>query len=163
MELERGLDDGVLAQQAGVAEPGDVLHEHGEGRVGGVADGLPRGQVGDVALDADRVQRGALGGQAAEHESDLDQVGGRVVGRRQRIESGTQEVEGVHSERGDQPVLGAEQAVDGARGRTDLLCDAAYRERLDATGRHRALGRGQQRGGGALVVLPGAPHVTCAR
>ena len=36
VKLERGLGDGVFAQQVGVAEPGDVLYEHGEGRVGGV-------------------------------------------------------------------------------------------------------------------------------
>ena len=140
MELERGLGDGVLAQQVGVGEPGDALDEHGEGRVGGVADGLPRGEVGDVALDADRVQRGALGGQAAEHEPDLDQVGGRVVGGRQRVEPGAQEVEGADPERGDQSVFGAEEAVDSAGGRPGLLRDAADRECLGTAGLDRALG-----------------------
>src|SRR5215218_3946318 len=158
VELQRGLVGGLLAQQSGVLESCDALDEHGEGGIGGVADGLPRREVGYVALDADRVERGALDRESAEHEPALHEVGGRVLGERERFEAGAQKLERLRSQCGDQAVLGAEQGVDGARRRSRFVGDAAHRQRLGAAVLDGTLRGGEQRGGGALVVLAWPTH-----
>src|SRR5262249_23911700 len=61
-------------------------------------------------------------------------------------------------ERGNESVFRTEQAVDGAGRGTHIVCYPAHRQGLDAAFGDRSLGRLQERGARALVVVFGPSH-----
>lgn len=75
-----------------------------------------------------------LPGEAPEHHTGVDEIGRRVVSGRQPGDGRAEELVGAHPEGDDEPVFGAEEAVDGAGGRPRLGRDGTYRQRREPVG-----------------------------
>jgi hypothetical protein len=89
-----------------------------------------------------RSSAGALNRKPAKPKTGLHEVRSRILAQRKRVEAGAQELERLQPQRGDQTVLGAEQAVDGARGRSYLVGDSAHQQRVRTAHFDSSLGGG---------------------
>jgi hypothetical protein len=115
----------------------------------------------DGALEGDAVQRRVLEDEpAVAVHADLDEVRGRIVRERERVERVAQELERPPREAAEQAPLGAEDAVDRSRRRAHVVRDGADRQRVRAGARHDRLGRVEQGLGGLRVVEAGSSHLT---
>src|SRR5260370_35986103 len=113
-----------------------------------------------AALEREIEQRRVVNRKPPEDgHAGLDEVGRRVLARWQRADPGAEHHERPVCERGDQSVLGAEQAVDRARGRLRLLGDPPQRQAIRPVRLDHPLGRVEQRLGGLLVVHFPAAHL----
>jgi hypothetical protein len=158
VELPRRLRDGAAAEAVARLEALQSSVKRREGRARRPAEALPQLPRRQRALDADREQRRMLAREAAEDEAGVDEVRRRVVRLGQGGHGRTQEVEGARPERDDQPVLGAEEAVDGARRGPRVVRHRANRERRQAPGLDRALRDLEQRRRGGFIVLTRSSH-----
>src|SRR5450759_4490300 len=98
------------------------------------------------------------GETAKDSDPGLDDVGGWVRRGRESVNSGTKHLEGTNPEGDDQTLLGAEQAVDSARLRTDLVGHPPNGERFQTGHLHDPFGCLEQRLGGPLIVFSWPAH-----
>ena len=101
--------------------------------------------------------------EAAERDDpDVDEVTGRIVGLHERVDLAEEHCEGVAGERvDDEPLLGAEEAVDGAGRGSRRVGNGPDGHRRGAARGDQPLRRLQQRGARPFVVLPRAvPRLT---
>ncbi len=117
--------------------------------------------VGGVGLlNADLEQGGVIHDEATESvDACLDEVGTRVVRRRQSVDGGGEQVEGPCPEGGDESVLGAEEAVNGPCRCPHLGGEGTHGHGAEAVGCHDPLRGVEQGGAGALVVFSGSTHL----
>ena len=72
---------------------------------------------------------------------DRDEIGGGVLALWQAIDLVVEVLERGLGDRGDEALLGAEQAVDGPRGRARLGCCRPHRQRVGTARCDERLGR----------------------
>lgn len=156
--------DGCLGHRLGAEssspfESFDPAVEAGPGSFSGGGDLGSGAEAGD-ALEGDPVQRGVLEDEWPKHlDTDGYDVGDGVVGLGQLVDAVGQELEGALGEGVDeQPLLGAEQAVDRPRGGPDRLGHGPDGKGLDTTLGYEALGGDAKRGPGLVAVLPRPAH-----
>ena len=99
-----------------------------------------------------------LGGELPEDEAGLDQIAFRSGGTRQSFDAGSEKVEEMRSQSGDQAAFRIEQAVDGPSGCADVACNAPDRQGLRAVLLNGPFSRSEERGRGSRVVLAWPSH-----
>src|SRR4051812_27837068 len=101
--------------------------EHGERPICGAREPTPRLRRHVDALHPEAEQCWVLPREAAKGEPGLDEIGHRIVRWWSCCDCGPEEIKGPLAKGYDQPLLGAEEAVDGPRSRPDLVRHTAHR------------------------------------
>ena len=159
MERDRGIANRARAQRAGLGEPRDELFETRERGRRHCAELAPELEVGNDLYEDEAIERRMLErGLAERPHARVDEIRGRVVRARHRVDRFAQHLEQSRRERFEQPVLRPEDAVDRARRGADRVGDRAHRRRVGALRIDEALGRGQQRAPRRVVVFLRSPH-----
>ena len=132
--------------------------ENGKSSMRGACKPAPRLTRDVDVLDPDAEEDGMFDPEMAKGEPRLNEVS-RGIGRsRQRGYRRPKEVEGACSKRHHEPILGAEQAVDGSSCGTHLVRHATHRERHHSVRLRKSLRGIEESGGGPLVVFSRPTH-----
>src|SRR5918999_284962 len=111
------------------------------------------------ALEGNAEQSRVVSCQPSEHLcTDGDEVGGWVVGFRQLVNAVIEQFECDLGDRGYEPVLGTEEAVDRTGRRARFVGDGSHRERIGPTLGHQSLSCGTEPITRLLVVLFRSTH-----
>lgn len=129
VEFPDGGVEGAITQLATVSEESNPRAKYGEGPIRSAREGAPRRRRRVATRHPEAEERGMLVSEAAKDEPGLNEVGPRIVRTRQDGDGLPQQVEGLRPESGDEPLLGAEETVDGPRRRSHFGRHAPHRQR----------------------------------
>lgn len=159
VELKGDLDDRSIREETSVSAALNTLAEPGERGLGSGKILRPWSDVGDQSLEDEPEEVRMLERIAPEARgASLDQGLQRILDRWQRVDGSAEGLPGLPIERGVEPLLAPEGAVDRPRCRARRVRNSANRQRLGTPLGEQGLRRLKQKLSRLRVVLSGPPH-----
>jgi hypothetical protein len=159
MEFTRCTLNGAMANLFLVGQTAHALVEHVECPRSSAREFMHRIGGNLNALDSDAEERRMLEGKAPKDKAGLDEVGPCIACLGQGSDRRAKVIKGTYAERRHKPILGAEDAIDGASRCANLVRHATHRECGDSFQLCEAFRSIEEQCSRLLVVFSWPSHV----